>query len=517
MDVYARSRGRRFHCGTTTWLVVVISMIVMHAGGVSAGPRSGGKLVFGVESNDFVGFDLLKARGGATADAFANITIHERLFMLDDQGNLAPMLALSAEVSEDKKSWTIRLRQGVTFHDGTPFNADAVVNHWTRMLAPENKFQYRFVIRPIRSVEKVDDYTVRFQLEHPWILFPLILSSPRGTMLTIPSPTAVAADSQNRAPVGTGPFMFKEWRSADQFVVVKNPRYWQKEKPYVEEIVFRFMPDHQTRFAALQAGDVDMIWMDRGQIIRKAMEDPRLTVNHGEDNGAEILILNTSKPPFDDVRVRQALAHAWNQPQYVKLSYQDSIPVVAHPFGSEIDCADCGYREYDPQKAKKLLQDYGKPVAFECLHSDTPRGREAGTILQQFGKSVGMEVAPVGLAFGPVVKKVISGDFQASTWRIPSLFDLGPLLALSFLGQSAANYSKYANPEMDTLLAAQWTASDPKEREKILCAIAEKINQDVPILYRGGEHHYVIATTRVKGLPPLQNGVIDITGAWLEK
>jgi len=522
MDCCAQLKVRCFFGGTVVWLAswtlfITVVLMGLPASAPATGPRSGGKLVFGVESNDFVGFDVLKARGGAISDAFANITIHERLFGLDEKGNLSPMLALSAEPSADRKSWTIRLRHGVVFHDGTPFNADAVVQHWSRMLDPANKFQSRFIIQPIQSVVKVDDYTVRFQLEHPWILFPLILASPRGTMLTIPSPAAVSADKQNREPVGTGPFMFKEWRSADHFVVVKNPRYWQKGKPFVEEIVFRFMPDHQTRFAALKAGDVDMIWMDRGQIIRKAMEDPELAVHHAEDNGAEILILNTSKPPFDDVRVRQALAHAWNQQQYVKLSYQDCIPAVVHPFGKEIACGDCGYREYDPEKAKSLLADYGKPVAFECLHSDTARGQEAGVILQQFGKSVGMEVAPVGLAFGPVVKKVMAGDYQASTWRIPSVFDLGPYMTRSFHSRSPANSSKYASPEMDALLAEQWTVTDPKEREKLLCAIAERINRDAPILYRGGEHHYVIAAIHVKGLPPLQNGVIDITGAWLEK
>lgn len=522
MDGCAKSMGRHCFGGGATWLAALIAGITAVLAGLplsasAAGPRSGGKLVFGIESNDFVGFDVLKARGGAVSDAFANITIHERLFGLDAKGNLAPMLALSAEPSEDRKSWTIPLRRGVVFHDGTPFNADAVVQHWSRMLDPANKFQSRFIIQPIKSVEKVDDYTVRFQLEHPWILFPLILSSPRGAMITIPSPAAVSEDKQNRTPVGTGPFMFREWRSADHFVVVKNPRYWQKGKPYLDEIVFRFMPDHQTRFAALKAGDVDMIWMDRGQIIRKAMEDPELAVHHAEDNGAEILILNTSKPPFDDVRARQALAHAWNQQQYVKLSYQDCIPSVVHPFGKEIACGDCGYREYDPEKAKKLLADYGKPVAFECLHSDTARGKEAGVILQQFAKSVGMEVTPVGLAFGPVVKKVMTGDFQASTWRIPSIFDLGPYMARSFHSQSPVNSSKYASPEMDVLLARQWTATDPTERQALLCEIAKRINQDAPVLYRGGEHHYVIADTRVKGLPALQNGVIDITWAWLEK
>jgi 4-phytase/acid phosphatase/peptide/nickel transport system substrate-binding protein len=522
MDGCANSMEmRRFGGGAMGMAALIVCMIVVlvvfPASVPAAGPRLGGRLVFGVESNDFVGFDVLKARGGATADAFANITIHERLFGLDEKGNLSPMLALSAEPSADRKSWTIHLRQGVVFHDGTPFNADAVVQHWSRMLDPANKFQSRFIIQPIQSVTRVDDHTVRFQLEHPWILFPLILSSSRGAMITIPSPAAVSADKQNRAPVGTGPFMFKEWRSADHFVVVKNPHYWQQGKPLIEEIVFRFMPDHQTRFAALKAGDVDMIWMDRGQIIRKAMEDPKLAVLHAEDNGAEILILNTSKPPFDDVRVRQALAHAWNQQQYVKLSYQDCIPSVVHPFGKEIACGDCGYREHDPEKAKKLLADYGKPVAFECLHSDTARGQEAGVILQQFGKSVGMEVTPVGLAFGPIVKKVMTGDFQASTWRIPSVFDLGPYMSLSFHSQSKANSSKYASPEMDVLVAEQWRTTDPKEREKLLCAIAERINRDVPIIYRGGEHHYVIATKYVKGIPAFQNGVIDITEAWLQK
>jgi 4-phytase/acid phosphatase/peptide/nickel transport system substrate-binding protein len=427
------------------------------------------------------------------------------------------MLALSAEPSEDGKRWTVALRRNVVFHDGTPFTADAVVRHWSRMLDPANKFQGRFQVRPIVSVEKVNDHTVVFVLEHPWILFPRILASARSAMTTIPSPAAVEADIQHRAPVGTGPFVFKEWRTSERFVAVKNPRYWQKGKPLLDEIVFRFMPDHQTRMASLKAGDADLIWMDRGRSIREAMSDPELVVHDGEDNGAEILLLNTAKPPFDDVRVRRALAHAWNQNQYVKLSYQESIPAVVHPYGGEADCGDCGYLAYDPDKAAALLADYGNPVAFECLHSDTPRGREIGVILQQLGKAAGMTVTPVGLAFAPVIQKVIAGDFQASTWRIPSMFDLGPSMARSFHSGSRANWSRYGNPDLDRLLEAQWTAAEPNEREKLLCEAAERINRDAVILYRGGRHHYVIAGRHVRGLPPFQDGVIDVTGVRLEK
>ncbi|MDJ0783867.1 MAG: ABC transporter substrate-binding protein [Desulfosarcinaceae bacterium] len=501
----------RFAVRCCTLLTLLVAAL-----GIAAIANAGGRLVVGVENNDSLGFDVLKVRGTAISDAFANITIHERLFQLDEEGNLAPMLALSAEPSEDETRWTIRLRQGVRFHDGTPFDADAVVAHWSRMLDPNNKYRHRFTLKPIQRVERVDAHTVRFHLAHPWIVFPRILAAARNLTFTIPSPAAVAADRQHRHPVGTGPFMFSAWRSGDHLTVSRNPHHWAAQQGRLDEIVFRFMPDHQTRFAALRAGDVDLIWMDRGQIIAKAREDTTLKVHHGEDNGAEILILNTSVPPFDDERVRQALAHAWNQPQYVKLNYQDSIPTVSHPFGDGVACGDSQYRAYDLERAKQLLADYGRPVAFECLHSNTQRGREIGIVLQQFGKAVGMAVSPVGLAFGPVVKKVITGDYQASTWRIPSGYDLGPAMSRAFHTRSPGNWSKYGSEALDALLNAQWTTTDPEERRRLLCRIAAELNRGVPILYRGGRHHYVIARDAVQGLPPFQHGVLDLTGVWLE-
>lgn len=499
------------------WMVAA-TFLVFAMGSLSGAtePKSGGTLVFGAE-NDFAGFDLLKARGFAICDAIAMNTIMERLFDSDETGELIPVLGLSAEPSEDGKTWTIKLRQGVSFHDGTPFNADAVVHHWSRILDPANRFRGRSNVQPVQAVEKIDAFTVRFKLAHAWLPFPKILTETRGLTMFIPSPKAVEADVQLRAPVGTGPFMFKEWKSGDQFVVGKNPRYWRENEPYLNDIIFKLLPDHQTRFASLKSGQMDMIWMDRGNIIEQARNDPALVVRQGEGNGAEIFVLNTTKPPLDDPNVRRAIAFAWNQEACVAASYRNAIPVAHHPLGRDIDCKDVNYPDHDLKQAAVLLEAHSVPIELECLHSNTKRGREQGELLQQFCKKIGVAINPVGLSFGPVIKKVITKDYQISTWRLPSYTDPGPALFGAFHSQSRLNVTGYNNPKMDELLAAQRIETDPVKRNRLFCEIAGIINRDVPILYRGGRAFHVISRPRVKGAREIENGVVQLAGAWLDK
>ena len=482
----------------------------------AAEQRRGGTLNFGVE-NEFAGFEVIKSASRlAINGAIAANTIMEPLFRMDDQGELIPVLGLSATPSEDGKIWTIKLRRGVQFHDGTPFNADAAVEHWRRLFDPQNKFRGRSALSVIESVEKAEEDTVQFHLTHAWLPFRQVLTSTRGLINLVPSPKAVAQGTQDRAPVGTGPFMFGEWIAGDRFVVVKNTNYWRKNSPYLDAIVFRPMPDSQTRFASLTSGQLDMIWSDRGNIIQKAMPDPLLVVYQNDDNGAEIFIINTANPPMDDIKVRQALAHAHNQARHVKMAYQDSIPIVHHPFGMDFQCPDDGYREYDPDKARRLLSGYDAGLKLECLHSNSPRGREIGEITQQLFKDVGVQANPVGLNFGPVVKKVISGQYQMSTWRMSSRPDQGPALVRAFHSKSPGNLSHYTNPEMDKLLMAQQMETDPSQRQKLLCQIARLINADVPILYRGGMRSHIIARSAVKGITHISHGIVRLEAVWLK-
>ena len=501
-------------------LIVAMAMLFILQGYASmlyaAGPKTGGVLTFGAE-NEFAGFELLKAGNrlainGATA---AN-TIMEPLFRISNGGDLIPVLGLSAVSSDEGKAWTIKLRKGVKFHDDTDFNADAVVHHWKRILNPKNKFRGRSGVSPILSVDKVDTYTIKFNLKHAWLPFLKTISSTRTLMNLIPSPKAVAAGNQNREPVGTGPFVFKEWQSGEKFVVVRNAAYWQKNKPLLDKIIFKPMIDPQTRFASLETGQVEIAWMDRGNILKKAQKNPSLRLYQNEDNGAEIFIINTSKPPLDNVNVRRALAHANNIDMQVQMVYKNSIPAVHHPLGNDSICRDDGYLGYSPEKAKELIENYGQPVEVEILHSSSKRGRDIGELTQQLLKSVGVKSKPVGLKFGPVIKKVITGNYQVSTWRIPSRPDQGPALFRMFHSKSSANFSRYKNSEMDKLLGAQRMETDPEKRAQLLCQIVNLVNQDVPILYRGGMRHSMIANQNVKGITQIEHGIVRLADAWIE-
>ncbi len=479
--------------------------------------KTGGVLYFGIEA-PFHGFDVLGTSGFINpTQAPLNNLIQEPLFRMDASGNLLPVLGLNAFPSANGSIWDIRLRQGIFFHDDTPFNADAVIHHWTRILDPANWYKGRPTVQPIRNVEKIDDYRVRFTLDHPWPPFLEVISDELLMFNFIPSPTAVEAGVHDRKPVGTGPFKYHKWNSGDHFVVLRNDRYWQEWKPLLNKIVFRAMPDHQTRYASLLSGELDIITLDRGSLIKKAKENKDLRAFQTDGNGAEIILLNTNKPPLDDIRVRRALAMANNQALHIKIVYGDTIPFIHHPFGEQFTCADDGYMAYNPGQAKGLIAEYGQPVEIECLHSNTSRGRNIGVVLQRLYKDIGVNLKPVPLSTGPQVMKVLQGNYQMATWRIPPSRDHGPQLYRSFHSQSPTNFTGYNNPDMDRLLEMQRVETDAARREEIWCKIVRQLNNDVPLLYRGGRRFHFVARKKIRDMMDTPGFMVDLASAWLDE
>jgi 4-phytase/acid phosphatase/peptide/nickel transport system substrate-binding protein len=368
----------------------------------------------------------------------------------------------------------------------------------------------------VASVDKIDNFTVRFTLKHNWTDFLPYLTSPAAIATYIPSPKAVAAETQNRAPVGTGPFMFKEWLSGDRLIVVKNPNYWRKGEPYLDQITYRTIPDMQTRFASLQAGDVDLIYTDMGKDILAAEKNSDLKIWASDSNGAGIFYLNTSKPPMDDVRVRRALAHAWNQEQYIKTIHAGVHPVAKDPFGLELSCGDVGYREPDLEIARKLIKDYGKPIEFEFLHSSTQRGREAGAIIPQMFKEIGATVKPIPVTLPQMAKSVFKNNYQMSGWTLYDSPAIGVALEGNLGSKSRGNVSHYQNTELDKLLETQKTTTDPDMKQEALCEIAKIINEDVPFLYRLGWRHHLIGKKEIQGIDDFQYAAFKVNKAWLK-
>ena len=504
--------------GASRGLILLMTVVITGVASLASAesPTRGGSLSVGVESG-FLGFDAIAGQAMGPATATAASTVQERLFNRDANGKLIPALGLSASPAKDGKAWTIKLRQGVKFHDGTPFNADAVVHHWKRLLNPENRFRSLLLLKPIASVEKVDEFTVRFNLRHPLPLFPGPLASHRAIWSYIPSPKAVDEGVQNRAPVGTGPFMFKKWESGNRFIVVRNPEYWQKELPYLGEIVFRFMPDPETRFSSLKSGEVDLIRTDRGRQVPKAKKDQSLVVYEKAGNGGLVILLNTSKPPLDDRRVRRALAHAWNQQEFVKVSLSNAVPCVQHPCTATQTCEDIDYAEWDLKEAKRLLAEYGKPVTVEVAHSTTPRGREIGAISQQFFKKIGVAVKLAPVDYLALARRVFTNNYQISGYPFFDSTDMGPFLLALFYSKSPWNLTHYNNPEMDKFLETLQITADPQKRKELICAVARLINRDAIMLYAGGQRHYYFARTEVKGIGAIWEGIIDLSGVWLAR
>ncbi|MDM8538536.1 ABC transporter substrate-binding protein, partial [Desulfobacterales bacterium HSG17] len=259
-----KSRNKTKVLQITLFVALVFGSQIMAMGICSAQedkPKYGGTLRIISWGGDG-GFDVIKSRAPFGVGADAGHRVMETLFDLGPKGELIPVLGLSATPSQNGKIWTIKLRKGVKFHDGTPFNADAVVFHWKRILDPENRIISRIVFQPILAVEKIGDYEVQFKLQHAWLPFTAILTNPKGFISPIPSPKAVKEGIQNHSPVGTGPFIFKEWKRGDRIVLTKNTDYWQKGKPYLDGIVFLMVLDHETRYAALLSGQADMIGTD---------------------------------------------------------------------------------------------------------------------------------------------------------------------------------------------------------------------------------------------------------------
>jgi peptide/nickel transport system substrate-binding protein len=497
----------------------LLAAMVVLGGRISAaaaGPEYGGTLTVAVEA-DSKGFDPIKAGFLSPQARSVAMAIEERLFDIDAKGKLVPELGLSATPSKDGKSWTVKLRKGVSFHDGIPFNADAVVLHWERLLDPKNRFRGLVTMLPIDSVKKVDEFTVRFQLKHAWVPFKDVIASTNGIAAYIPSPKAVKDGTQDLAPVGTGPFRFKEWLANDRLVVVRNPSYWRKEKPFLDSVVFRTVPDMQTRFAGLKSGELDLILTDRGASILQAREDKSLKVYSSDATGAETFIFNTSKPPLNDLRVRRALSHAWNQEFYIKASYKDTIDVAQDPFGGTIACGDLGYPGFNPEKGRQLIAEYGKPVNLELQITNTPRGREFGEIVQRLYKEIGVTVTITPLTLGQRNKKVFAGDYQMTGWQLFDATDMGPTLNAYLNSKSEINVSRYQSPEMDRLLATLQTGTGKKERQKAMCGVAKQINEEAVFLYRGAIRYSAIAKAAVQGVGNVDHGLVRVSDIWLKQ
>jgi peptide/nickel transport system substrate-binding protein len=486
---------------------------------VAAAQTRGGSVTVGVEQ-DIAGFDPLVVGVYDTGAIATAALLFDTLTRLDDEGKVQPRLALSWSASPNFKKWTFKLRPGVKFQDGTPFTAEAVNFNYDRMMDPNNHCRCAFYLNGISNIDAPDELTLIYHLRIPAADLPGLLSPPTVTNV-FHSPKAIeeTGDAYNRHPVGTGPFKLKSWQSGDRLVLERNTDYWNVGHPYLDEAVIRPLPDPGARFASLVAGDVDIIWDDQADDLKRATAKPNLRVSDYAGSGISAVVLNVAKPPLDDVRVRQALRYAIDMKGFADAFTQGLWHPAKDPYGagSWVKCKDTGVLSYDPAKAKELVKAYGKPVNIKFMVTAEPRGLGFGQIFQEFWKAAGITVTLDPVDQTTFVTKSLAHDFDIGGWRIIDLADPEPQMYADFHTGSPVNIGSYANPAVDQLLEAARANGDPEKRTEEYCRITQILNAEVPWIWTLDNHYFNIAKPGLKGVHKQFSDTIDVADAWWDK
>ena len=475
-------------------------------------PVKGGSITVGLEaeSNGFLPGKSNIANAG-TSVAYA---IYDPLMKINSEGELKPYLAESIEPNDDFTRWTLKLRSGIEFHDGTPLNADALKAVFDDyLIAPGSN-----LLGGLAGVtmEKVDDLTVAYVLEQPNSGFPYNLVLAAGWPF---SPTAAKAAGEDAPakPVGTGPFVFKSWERDSRLVVTRNEDYWQKDLPYLDEIVFRPIPDEDTRISSLKTGDVDVVQSLRQGTVAKLRDIDGVDNYEFLGNNTGISVFNTAKPPVDDVRVRRGLAQATDQTQLIDvLGGSGMVPVATQLFSPDdayySEAAAKKWYKYDPKAAAKDLESYvndpersdgkapGSPITLRYDCPPDPSLNELTQLIQALWNAVGVEVELRQVEQATHISEALSGDFQVKCFRAGQEGDPGVTLYPIFTEGSPLNVARFSDPGIDEALAKIRATDDITERKAEVEKIVEIANENIPAIYAGQTLSVVAVRDEVKNV-----------------
>ncbi len=492
-------------------------------------PSPGGKIVYGIEA-DPNGLDPTRNAWDPSGLLVAN-AIFDTITAFDANGVAQPYLAKSLDHSADFTDWTIHLREGVTFHDGEPLNADAGV----KML---KAIQASAITGPpaqyIDTVTKVDDLSYVAHMKQPWASFPAILTGQGGYVV---APKQLDDPEGSSHPIGTGPFRIKAWDVGKQVSVARNPSYWRKGLPYLDNVDFKVIEDGSDRVTQLQNGSVDLIHasnISETSQLDALPKDGRIVVNH--DPGATeatFVMLNTAKAPLDDVRVRQAIAYGTDLQALADRNGWPKDRLTDSPFAPDSPWyAKVAFPRADLAKAKELVASYEKdkgPISFELA------GPFEISLLQQLSDQwaqAGIKTTVSVVEFKKNVILAVGGNFDALLFRYFAAPD--PDVVWHFwssktiapLGSISLNFAHLGDDQIDEGLTAGRASADPAVRKAAYAKVQQRFADLVPYvwLYRtdwviatSDKVHDALNVTLPDGSPamPYAAGVHRLAETWI--
>ncbi len=443
-------------------------------------------------------------------------SIFDKLVDLDDELNLVPQLAHDWEVSDDGLDYTFYLEEGVTFHDGTPFNADAVKFTFERILDPEFGSPFLGDYSMIDSIEVVDDSTVVFHLQYPHGPFVRRLGVGQASII---SPTAVEQWGEDFAShvVGTGPFKLEEYVPNERVVLVRNDDYWQGP-PSLEKVTFTFISEEQSRVSALLAGDTDFEETVPPSMVSLVEADPNMVVERGPTLMPEWIGFNVEASPVDDPLVRKAIAYAIDMDTIIEqvflgVGVRSTQPVAPAVFGFDDSIEPI---PYDSDMARDLLAQAGwedtdgdgvvdkdgQPLKVELLVMPLTEIQRMGEAVQSYLADVGVEMTIRMEDWGAFLADVAAGNTQMFVLGQENPMGDADMTLMGCFHSSnidVSNMFRYSNADFDSLVEQERREMDQEKRLALMQQAIRLVMDDMPLIPTFVRENVMAHNTSVKG------------------
>jgi len=455
----------------------------------------------------------LDPTGGAAQaiDSVLYSNVFEGLTRFMADGSVVPGLAETWEITDDGREYTFNLREGVTFHDGTAFDAEDVKFTLDRARADDSTNAQKVLFDGITQVDVIDPQTVKVTLDGPNGSFLFNMAWGDAVMV---APESIADIASN--PVGTGPFKFDNWVQGDRIEMSQYDGYWG-EKPALTQATFRFISDPTAAFASVMAEDVDaFVGFPAPENLPQFEADPRFQVLEGSTEGETILAMNNGQEPFDNVVVRQAVAHAIDRQAIIDgAMFGIGTPIGTHFAPHNPDYVDLlDLSPHDPERARALLAEAGYPDGFTTTLKLPPPSyaRRGGEIIASQLRDVGIQTEITNVEWAQWLDEVFAQkDFGLSIVSHTEPMDIGIYADPDY-------YFQYGTEEMVNLMGELRGTADPAERSEILKEAQTVVAEDYVNAYLFELAIATVAKTGLQGLWVDQpTAAVDLTGvSWAE-
>jgi peptide/nickel transport system substrate-binding protein len=465
-----------------------------------------------------------------TNDSLHLHAIFDCLIERATDGTLYPGLATEWSVAEDNVTWTLKLRDGVVFHDGTPFDAEAVVYNFDRMVDPATKSEYAvFQLGPYESSKAIDASTVEVTMKQPYGAFPASLAT-FGMGMVSPTAAKAAGASFGQSPVGTGPFKFVEWVPQDHVTFERNPDYnWASEINHVtgpaplDQIVIRTIAEPATRAAALMSGEIDLANLNASDYVTlDGNSDYGQQTIAGEGYPPPGIFINTQKAPTDDVKVRQAIAFGIDKDEVNAVMYEglaDPADQVVSTFSWAYDPANALY-SFDVDKANALLDEAGwvkgdgdyrskDGTELKIVYLSLTTVQQIAELAQAQLKNIGINVELLVEDNPAQQQDAQQGNHNLvwTQWGGVDPGDLRKVYGSENIG-TGWNFAHYNNPDLDAAFDDGQALNDQEQRKPIYIGIVKTLMDDATFVPLNNRTVFLGMKSNVKG-----SDVVDERGA----